>query len=256
MFFFVCFLTNFGYNKVGGSMQRYFAKDKIGNQFVLENEDLYHIKTVMRMKDKDQIYVVFNQITYICCLENVKQNIQIMMIEEQKNWKQKFPEVVIFVPLLKEQKMDLILQKATELGVSKIVPIVTSRSIIRVNEERIDKKIERWKRICKEASEQAHRNTIPEIAPVMNIMHMKNSDGLALVCSTTEKEKNMKYVLQKYRDCDKISVVMGPEGGLSKEEEEYLKEVGYIPITLGHNIMRVETVPIFVLSTINYEFME
>ncbi len=237
-------------------MQRYFAKDKIGNQFILGNDDLYHIKTVMRMRDKDQIYVVFNQTTYICCLENVKQNIQIMMVEKQEKLTQCLPEVILFIPLLKEQKMDLVLQKATELGVSKIVPMTTSRSIIKVNEEKIDKKIERWRRICKEASEQSHRDIIPEITPVMDIMQVKDRDGLSLVCSTTEKEKNIKYILQKYRDCDKINVVIGPEGGLSKEEEEYLKKVGYIPVTLGHNIMRVETVPIFILSTINYEFME
>ena len=152
--------------------------------------------------------------------------------------------------------MDLVLQKATELGISKIIPMTTSRSIIRLNEGKEDKKLERWRRICKEASEQAHRETIPDVESIIDIMNMPLLPGLNLVCSTVEKEKNIKYILQNHRDYDRINIVIGPEGGLSEKEEKHLKELGFIPVTLGSNIMRVETVPIFVLSTINYEFME
>jgi len=237
-------------------MQRYFAKEKNGNSFILGSDDLYHIRTVMRMKDNDKIYVVYEKITYICCLENVKNDIKILIEDVVENTNENSLEVTLFLPLLKEQKMDLVLQKATELGISRIVPITTSRSIIKLNEGKEDKKLERWRRICKEASEQAHRNTIPEISSVIDIKNIGSLPGLNLVCSTVEKEKNIKYILQKKQDYDKINVVVGPEGGLSKEEEGYLKEVGFIPVTLGDNIMRVETVPIFILSIINYEYME
>ena len=174
-------------------MQRYFAKEKLGNLFILGNDDLYHIRTVMRMKDNDKVYVVYDKITYICCLENVKNDIKIKVVEELKNESENELEVTLFLPLLKEQKMDLVLQKATELGISKIVPITTSRSIIKLNDGKEDKKLERWRRICKEASEQAHRNTIPEVTSIMNIKNISNIDGLNLVCSTVEKEKNIKY---------------------------------------------------------------
>ena len=237
-------------------MQRYFAKEKMDNQFILSSDDLYHIRTVMRMKDNDKIYVVYDEVTYICCLQNVKTNIEIEILDRLENNINSNLEVTLFLPLLKEQKMDLVLQKATELGIFKIVPITTSRSIIKLNDGKEDKKLERWRRICKEASEQAHRTTIPEVTAVMDINKLSVCDGINIVCSTKEKEKNIKYVLQNNKDCDKINVVIGPEGGLSIKEEEYLKEIGYIPVTLGNNIMRVETVPIFILSTINYEFME
>ena len=237
-------------------MQRYFAKEKNDNSFILGSDDLYHIRTVMRMKDNDKIYVVYDGETYICCLENVKTDTKINIVEKLENNVNSNVEVTLFLPLLKEQKMDLVLQKATELGISKIVPITTSRSIIKLNDGKEDKKIERWRRICKEASEQAHRTTIPEVTAIMDINKIEVSSGLNIVCSTVEKEKNIKYVLQNHRECDKINIVIGPEGGLSEKEEGYLKEVGYIPVTLGNNIMRVETVPIFILSTINYEFME
>lgn len=237
-------------------MQRYFAKEKINDNFILGSDDLYHIRTVMRMKDNDKIYVVYDKTTYICCLENVKDNIQIKILERVENDTNSNLEVTLFLPLLKEQKMDLVLQKATELGISRIVPMTTSRSIIKLNDGKEDKKLDRWRRICKEASEQAHRTTIPEVTSITDISKLDVCRGINIVCSTQEKEKNIKYVLQNHRDCDKINVVIGPEGGLSIKEEEYLKSVGYIPVTLGNNIMRVETVPIFILSTINYEFME
>lgn len=238
------------------SMQRYFAKEKQGDLFILGNDDLYHIRTVMRMKDFDKIYVVYDKTTYICCLENVKKDIQIRIEEVAPTEIKKGVEVTLFLPLLKEQKMDLVLQKATELGISKIIPMTTSRSIIKLNDGKEEKKLERWRRICKEASEQSHRNSIPVIDSIIDIMDVPLLPGLNLVCSTVEKEKNIKYILQNHRECDKINILVGPEGGLSRDEEGYLKKVGYIPVTLGHNIMRVETVPIFILSTINYEFME
>lgn len=237
-------------------MQRYFAKEKNGNYFILGNDDIYHIRTVMRMKDNDKIYVVYEKTTYICCLENVKNDIQILIEEKLENNASSSLDVTLFLPLLKEQKMDLVLQKATELGISRIVPMVTSRSIIKLNDGKENKKLERWRRICKEASEQAHRNTIPEVSSVVNIKEIGSIPGLNLVCSTVEKEKNIKYVLQNKEEYDKINIVVGPEGGLSREEENYLKKVGFIPVTLGDNIMRVETVPIFILSIINYEYME
>ena len=237
-------------------MQRYFAKEKNGNYFILGSDDLYHIRTVMRMKDNDKIYVVYEKTTYICCLENVKKDILIKIEETLKNDNKNNIQVTLFLPLLKEQKMDLVIQKATELGISKIVPTKTSRSIIRLDEGKESKKLDRWRRISKEASEQAHRETIPEIEEVIDINNVQLLPGLNIICSTIEKEKNIKYILQNNREYDRINIVIGPEGGLSEKEENRLKEIGYIPVTLGSNIMRVETVPIFVLSIVNYEFME
>ena len=237
-------------------MQRYFAKEKNGNYFILGSDDLYHIRTVMRMKDNDKIYVVYEKTTYICCLENVKKDILIKIEETLKNDNKNNIQVTLFLPLLKEQKMDLVIQKATELGISKIVPTKTSRSIIRLDEGKESKKLDRWRRISKEASEQAHRETIPEIEEVIDINNVQLLPGLNIICSTIEKEKNIKYILQNNREYDRINIVIGPEGGLSEKEENRLKEIGYIPVTLGSNIMRVETVPIFILSIVNYEFME
>ena len=237
-------------------MQRYFTNKKVDNEFILNDDDLYHIKTVMRMKDNDQIIVVMDKKAYLCCLENVKDNIKIIIKNELPKVDYNTPDVTLIIPILKEQKMDLILQKSTELGVSKIIPIITKRSIVKVNESSQDKKIDRWRRIVKEASEQSHRVEIPEVLPIRTIDQLKDLDGFNLVCSTKEKVKNIKLVMKNVKTCDKINLVIGPEGGLDELEEEMLNKMGFESITLGNRIMRVETVPLFLLSVINYEFME
>ena len=237
-------------------MQRYFTDKRVDNEFILNDDDLYHIRTVMRMKDNDQIIVVMDKKAYLCCLESVKENIKILIKKELPKVDYNTPDVTLIIPILKEQKMDLILQKATELGVSKIIPIITKRSIVKVNETSSDKKIIRWQRIVKEASEQSHRVEIPEVTSIKTIDDLENMIGFNLVCSTKEKVKNIKLVMKNVKTCDKINLVIGPEGGLDEKEEEKLNKLGFESITLGNRIMRVETVPLFLLSIINYEFME
>lgn len=237
-------------------MQRYFSTKKENDIFYLKEDDLYHITRVMRMKDQDEIEVVYDQNVYLCCLENVNTNLVVRVKKIQEKKADFMKEIVLAIPLLKEQKMDFILQKATELGVSKIVPILTERSIIKLEQGRENKKIDRWQKIVKEASEQSMRTLIPEVTSIKKIAELRDFDGLKLVCSTTEKENNVKNILNKNLDCDKIIVVIGPEGGLSKKEENQLVEIGFQKITLGPRIMRVETVPLFIMSVLNYQFME
>jgi len=233
-------------------MQRYFSNELNKDKFILSNDDWYHIKTVMRMNDKDKIEVVYNKEVYLCEIDNTN----IKVIKKFENTSDNLVEVVLVIPLLRENKMDLILQKATELGVSKIIPVVTERSIIELKGEKEIKKITRWERICKEAAEQSHRNIIPSIMNIQRLSSLEKMDGLKIVCSTKEKNQNLKLFLTKHKKYDRIIIVVGPEGGLSDKEENYLIDIGFNPVTLGNRIMRVETVPIFILSVLNYEYME
>ena len=161
----------------------------------------------------------------------------------------------LMIPLLKEQKMDFILQKATELGVNEIVLYKSKRSIIPFEVCKEKRKMERWLKICKEASEQSKRQTIPSIT-IADLKMIKELDGLKLICSTVESENNLKKVLQSNQKCAKINVVVGPEGGFDPKEEQDFIKLGFIPVTLGKTILRVETVPIVFLGIVNYEFME
>ena len=232
-------------------MQRYFSSNKVDNKFLLKSDDLYHIKTVMRMKFKDLIEVVYDNNLYICHLDEDYNAIIDNKIEEER---EKKVYITLCLPLLTEQKFSFVLQKATELGIDEIIPVITERSIVNLKDKQ-DKKIERWNRICKEASEQSKRLDIPKISEVKKISDL-NLDGLKIVCSTKEKSKTLKNVLQNTTNCDRMVMMVGPEGGLSLKEEDVLISLGFIPVTLGNNIMRVETVPIFMLSILNYEMME
>jgi 16S rRNA (uracil1498-N3)-methyltransferase len=237
-------------------MQRYFAKGKVEDSFLLEDGDLHHIKNVMRMEENEKIEVVYEHILYLACIENVKQHIKIRMLEEVKKEEEKLPKITLYIPFLKEQKLDYILQKSTELGVSKICFIPLERSVIKPKQEKEEKKLERWNRILKEASEQSKRVTIPTLEIKNTLTQLDKLDGLNLMCSTKNNIQSIKKVVKKNEKCDRINVVIGPEGGLTETEEQLLIRYHFIPVTLGTRIMRAETVPLYILSVLNYEFME
>jgi 16S rRNA (uracil1498-N3)-methyltransferase len=236
-------------------MQRYFSNEFKDNKFILNNDDIYHIIKVMRMKTGDNVEVVYDHKVYLCEL-NINENVEVSKVKLYSEDVKNDIKRVLIIPLLKEQKFDLILQKATELGVDEIIPVEMERSIVKLTNDKIDKKIERWTKICKEASEQSKRTDIPTITKVKKLSELKDLDGLKMVCSTTEKENLLKKFLTVNTNYDKINIVIGPEGGISPREEDKLVELGFQRVSLGKRIMRVETVPMFVLSVLNYEFME
>lgn len=237
-------------------MQRYFSTQKIDNNFILNKDDIHHIKTVMRMKDNDKITVVYQNVPYLCHISKGENDINIIIDEVLKKEEDKMLKINLIVPVLKEQKMDYIIQKATELGVLTITPFISERGIVKINNDNGTKKVSRWQKIAKEASEQSKRNDIPKISRIITFRELEEISGIKIVCSTKEKVKNIKNVLKTYKDCDTMSIVVGPEGGLSNREEEKLISSGYIPVSLGERIMRVETVPLYIMSVVNYEFME
>lgn len=237
-------------------MQRYFAKEKVDNQFNLLNDDLYHIKTVMRMKSGDKVEVVYENNVYLCEVQFLKDEVSIIELEQLQTTSNLEPKITLILPFLKEQKMDLILQKGTELGIDEFIFIETERTIVKIEDKKEQSKLERWSRICKEASEQSMRLDIPNVKIERNKDNLENLVGLKLLCSTQEKDKTVKNLLKNTRNYDKINIMIGPEGGFSVKEEIYFEKKGFTKVSLGSQIMRVETVPIFLASIIRYEFME
>ena len=233
-------------------MQRYFVKEKIDNKFILEQSDIHHIKNVMRNKNNDKIEVVYDKKTFICNIDNIN-DCSLSIIEEIEENNELDIELVVVCSLVKEQKMDLILQKLTELGVSKIIPLKTERSIVKIDEKRESKKLIRWQAICKEASEQAKRNSVPIVTDVYTLKDLiKEESDIKLLCSVNEKNNFINNYLQNYENCAKMIVVIGPEGGFSDKEEEFLVSNGYNRVSLGNRALRVETATIYVASIINF----
>ena len=234
-------------------MQRYFAKEKQGNKILLEESDLHHIKTVMRMNIGDNIECIYDRKLYICKIEDFNNNISIEKEIEENN--ELDAEIIIAIGLVKEQKFDLILQKLTELGVSKIIPVSMERSIVKLDKQKFEKKKKRWESICKEASEQSHRNIIPEITEIMSIKDLTKIEAeRKYVCSVKEKENKLGKYLQNKTKCATMLYVIGPEGGITDKEEQILNENGYTSISLGPRVMRVETAAIYIASVANFYY--
>lgn len=235
-------------------MQRYFVNEISNDVFILNDSDSYHISHVMRMKKGDLVEIIYNRKLYICDI--ISFNPVLCKIKEKmNNYETDKPNVIIAQALVKEQKMDYILQKSCELGAFSIIPIKTERSIIKINNE-IDKKIQRWNKILKEASEQSKRLSIPILDKIIDIKELTNVDAkYKLICSVNEKSKSIKSVLSNVNISDTILFVIGPEGGFSREEEDYLVYNGFISVSFGDNVLRTETASSYILSVVSYEFM-
>ena len=232
-------------------MQRYFAVDKNLN---ISDKDKHHIINVMRMKLGDKIEIVYDEKIYLCEINDISKKDVSYSVKDIIDINNELPvKVTIAVSLVNEKKLDFILQKCTELGVYDFILVSSDRSKVKIDGKE-KKKIERWNTITKEAAEQSHRNIKPIVRDIMSINDVSKLDyDLKLTCSTKENEKTIKNVLQNSTNCDRIITVVGPEGGLTISEEEKLEKNGFIPVTLGNLILRTETVPIYIMSLINYE---
>lgn len=231
-------------------MQRYFVKEKINNQFILENTDIHHIKKVMRCKNNDKIEIVYEKTVYLCNIDNIEL-MELSIIDSYEEDRESNINLTVAISLVQEQKFDLILQKLTELGVNEIIPVKTERSIVKIDKAKEEKKKKRWENICKEASEQSHRVTIPKIHDIMTLKELtKNNKQLNLICSLNDSTKPLEhYLTNNVKD---ILFVIGPEGGFTDKEEIFLSENNFKSTSLGKRVLRVETAAIYVASIINY----
>lgn len=233
-------------------MQRYFVKEKNNQNFILENTDIHHIKKVMRCKNNDKIEIVYDKKVYLCNIDDID-TLTLSIIDSYEENRESNIELTIAVSLVQEQKFDLILQKLTELGVNNIIPVKTERSIVKLDKSKEEKKKIRWENICKEASEQSHRVTIPKVHNIVSLKELLNQKKeLNLICSLNENTKPLEEYLTK--DLKNILFVIGPEGGFSNKEEQFLTENGFKSTTLGKRVLRVETAAIYVASIINYVY--
>ena len=233
-------------------MQRYFAKEKTNDDFILYDSDIYHIKKVMRCQVNDKVEVVYDNYVYECQITNMDP-FKLIILSKYTEDRDLNIDLTIAVSLVNEQKFDLILQKLTELGVSTIIPVKTERSIVKLDEKKASKKIERWQMICKEASEQSHRTSIPKVENIVKLSDLsKINKELKLICSLSNNPKNISNYLTN--EIKELLFVIGPEGGFTNQEEEMLFKNEFIPVSLGKRVLRVETAAIYVASIISYTY--
>ena len=235
-------------------MQRYF-KDTNLDIFELSSDDSYHIIKVMRNNIGDKVEVVIDKTLYICEIIKIDNLVTVKKLEEVECDSELPCYVTIAQSLVKEQKMYLILQKSCELGASEIIPINTTRSIVKLDKKE-SKKIERWNKILKEASEQSKRIVIPKVNEIMDINDLAKLDyDIKILCTVNELSTSLKKVLSKDLNNVKIILVIGPEGGFTDSEEKLLIDNGFISTSFGNRVLRTETASLYALSIINYILM-
>lgn len=231
-------------------MQQYFSKKIEDNILYLEMDDIHHIKNVMRMKPNDKVIVNYDKVSYMCSLNN-----DYMSATIESVYKEGTERVYIhaYIPVLSEDKMKFVIEKGTEMEVSEFTPVAFQHSKFVISKDKQDKKIERWNKISKEASEQSRRLIKPKVNDIIKVEDIKVLNGVNVLCSLdTKNVKNIREVLNSETMCDRISLVFGPEGGISDYEEDILESIGFIKTSLGKNVLRTETVIVVVCSIINY----
>ncbi len=163
-------------------------------------------------------------------------------------------EITLYQSLLKGGKLDIVLQKCTEIGVIKFVPVVCHRAI---NRDPGGFRQERWTKIVREAAEQSGRGRVPVIEPVIDFQQAcARTDGNAFLPWEEELGLGIRTALQKAGKIDQVSIFVGPEGGFTGDEVELARSYGIIPVTLGKRILRAETAGMVVASVICYEYGE
>lgn len=237
-------------------MQRYFLKNIQEDKVILGTEDSYHIKRVMRMKIGDKIEIVYQEKVYLGQIEALDDQVQAKLIEELASSKQHIRPITLAQALVKEQKMDYILQKTTELGVTEIIPFCAERSIVKADKQDEKRKI-RWEKIVKEASEQSKRTDLVKIHSILSLRELSQLDNydVKIICSVSEKEKNLKKLLSNIPNSATMLFVIGPEGGLSDQEEQTLMDSGFQRVSLGDTVLRTETAGLFIMSAVRYQDM-
>ena len=233
-------------------MQRYFAS--IDKQYFvhLNQDDEHHVLHVMRMKKGDEIEVVSEQKVFLCRLDETNP-LTISVIHEIANDVEISEDVTLLFALTKGDKIDLVLQKATELGVKKVALIQSERTVVKYDNKDLEKKSIRFQKIMKEASEQSHRVIVPEFLGVFNLKNLPKEAFSDINYVAYEKDAN--DVNNSFSNLSKgksISVLIGPEGGFSEQEINNLTKQGFIRTSLGKRILRAETAAIYALSVLGY----
>lgn len=241
-------------------MQRFFVTpDQVGEDKIrIQGSDVNHMKNVLRMRPGEEVMVSDgNNRQYRCQVEDYPDGEAVLAILEAGLVDTELPSrIYLFQGLPKQEKMELIVQKAVELGVCQVIPVQTRRCVVKLDAKKAAKKVQRWQQIAESAAKQAGRGYIPAVSEVMTFQEaLAFSETLDIRLIPYELADGMegtRKILDGIRPGQSVGIFIGPEGGFEKEEVGRAVEAGAMPITLGKRILRTETAGIAVLSILMY----
>lgn len=245
-------------------MRKFFVDNENINddKIIITGQDVNHIKNVLRLSAEEKILICDKSSAknYVSKIEKIENDlVECSVVEEVQGNSEGNVELHIFQGLPKADKMELIIQKGTELGISSFIPVKLSRCIVKLDGKDEIKKQDRWQKISEVAAKQSGRDIVPEVMHLKTLsetINMISEYDLFLVAFEEEKDNTLKNELLKLKELKneyKIACLVGPEGGLTKEEVLKLEENGAKVITLGNRILRTETVAMYIASTVMYE---
>ena len=242
-------------------MHHFFVSpNQIDDKYVtITGGDVNHIKNVLRMKVDEELLISNGQDKdYYCKIEAISDDeIKALILDEEFEGTELPTELYLFQGLPKSDKMELIIQKAVELGVKEIIPVATKRCVVKLDDKKEASKIKRWQAISESAAKQSRRTIIPEISSVMSFKEAINrAKDFELGIIPYENFKDMKEtkeVLCKVQKGIKIGIFIGPEGGFEESEVQCALDNGIHPISLGKRILRTETAGLAILSVLMFQ---
>lgn len=243
-------------------MHKFFVKSTqiLDKEVTIADENFNHIKNVLRLAPNEKVYITDDEENeYLAEVRRFEEKTAYLEIIEKIDVKRESNlDITLFQGLPKSDKMELIIQKLTELGLQTITPTQMKRCVVKLeNESKESKKIDRWQKIAQEAAKQSKRNRITKIESVKSILKISNWSeyDLILVPYENESKQGLKEVLSNFKQGEnlKIAIVVGPEGGFEEAEIEYMMTQNAKIISLGRRILRTETAGIAVVSILQYE---
>lgn len=242
-------------------MNRFFVKkdDIAGSSALIIGEDVKHISKVLRMAPGDKVMLCDGEgYQYLAKISEItKEEVRLAILSGERCAADPLQRITLYQGLPKGDKMELIVQKCVELGITEIVPVAAERSIVRIKPGEFGGKRTRYQRVAYEAAKQCGRGIIPQIADLVTFKSMDVSrHDLIIIAYEDEKENTLKSLLKANPKAKDIAIVIGPEGGLEKAEVDLLTQKGGTAVTLGPRILRTETAGMAALAMILYEIEE
>lgn len=247
-------------------MYKFFVNEEqiSDNDIEIINDDVNHIKNVLRLNVGDEIEIsnIGSSEKFLCKINELNNKfVKCDIVEKIERNNEPSVYLHIFQGLPKAEKMETIIEKCTEIGVSEITPVIMKRCVVKLDDKSSEKKTLRWQKIAEVAAKQSKRDKIPHInfpISIKNIYEKIANYDIVLVAYENEENTSIKGLLKELKTKQKlnIAVIIGPEGGIEEDEIEYLRSIGANVVTLGKRILRTETAPIVIASIIMYELDE